>query len=84
MKLSTTHLPLKFGGFDHFTKELVRREKHAIIEKDIVNTHHTLMAQDDVVDLWIAAMQAQADAKMGIVVKVGAGSDHPIDKPPFD
>ena|SRR2546426_10687182 len=83
MKLPSTHLPLKFGRFDHFPEELVRREKYAIIKKDIVNTHHAFLAQDDVVDLRIAAMQTETDTKMSIVVQVGPGSDHPIDKPSF-
>ena len=64
----------------HLADELVGREQDAVVEEDVVDPDHALVAQLDVVRGRRAAVHREPEREMGVVIQVGAGRDDPVDE----
>ena len=84
VKLCSRHRLLEFRRGDYFSKERVRVQQHAVIKKDVVDANDFFSAQSDVRSLRVTLVHGKTDSEMGIVVKIRAGGNYPINEAGFD
>ena len=84
MKFRSAHRMLKFLVARDLAEKRIGREQHVIIEKDVVDAHHALIAQRDVIGFGRALEHLQPDAEVGVMIKIRAGRHDPIDETIFD
>jgi hypothetical protein len=84
VKLRGRHLALELRGVDDLAEEAVGRKQHLVVEEDVVDADHALLAQHDVARLCVAAVHGEPEPVVRIVVEVGAGRDDPVDEPRLD
>ena len=78
VELGRAHGTLELGRRDDLAEEGVRVQQDAVVEEDVVDADHALLAQLDVVHVERALVHAQAEAEVRVVVEVRARGDHPV------
>ena len=81
VELRSAHRALEFRGGDHFAEERVGVEQHRVVEEDVVDAHHALLAQLDVVGLVRALVHREPQGEVGVVVEVRSGRHDPVHEP---
>ena len=81
MELVGPHRPLELRPLDHLAHEGVRVEEHIVVEQDVIDPDDPLIVQHDVVQERASGVERHVEAEVEVVVEVGAGGDHPVDKP---
>ncbi len=83
MVLRGAHRPLELRSRRYLPDERVGGEQHAVIEEDVVDADHALVAQLDVIGGRAAPVHGKPERKVGVVVEIGTGRDDPVDEPPL-
>ena len=84
MVLRGAHRPLEFVACRHLAHEAVRGQQHIVVEENVVDPDDALLAQHDVIGERGAAVHRHAEAKVRVVIEIGARGDDPIDEARLD
>ncbi len=72
------HRALELGELAHLAEEGVGVQQDVVVEDDVVDAHHAVLAQLHVVHERRAAMQRHSEPEVGVVIEVGARGHHPV------
>jgi hypothetical protein len=84
MEFGAAHRMLELFLARDLAEERVGRKQHAVVEKNVVDSDHAGLMQRHVVGLGRALEHLQAQGEVRVVIKVGAGRDHPVNEAVFD
>ena len=84
MKFGGSHRPGEDVVADQLAIERVGVEQGLVVEDDVVDPDHVVLPQREIVEVRPALVQRQVECEVGVVVKVGAGRDDPVDETAVD